>query len=121
MKQKVVSRLREYRGVCRTAEGMRLAFEGLVATDAQDLLEKYQLSQRLERLQRERNLIEKALSCLDPIQRRVVELLDVTPKKGNCARLCEELGREPATVYRWRDKALEKVGQVLFYDSIPQK
>lgn len=121
MKKAVVARLRAYQGVCRIAQGVHLAFEGLVASDVQGVEEKWLLHQRLQSLEREKNLIEQALGALDPVQRKIIEMLDIAPHKGNCARLCELLGREPATVYRWRDQALQKVGQVFLYDSIPKK
>jgi len=118
VKKAVVSRLRGYRGVCRAAEGAQAAFEGIVATDGDGLLEKRQLLQRLNLLEQEKALVERALKCLDPVQRKILEMLDIAPQKGNCARLCDAFGREPATVYRWRDQALQKVAQVLFYDSV---
>lgn len=121
MKKAVVTRLREYAGVCRTAQGVRLAFDGLVASDINGLAEKWRLYQQLQSLEREKEIVEQALRTLDPVQRKIVELLDIDPKKGNCARLCEMLGREPATIYRWRHKALNKVEQVFFYDSISEE
>ena len=118
MKKAVVARLRAYKGVCRTVQGMQMAFDGWVASDARGVAEKWRLHQQLQGLEREKNMVEQALGVLDPIQRKIVEMLDIAPKMGNCALLCEMLGREPATVYRWRDKALQKVGQVFLYDSI---
>ena len=121
MKKASVERLRAYGSVCRTAQGVKLAFDGLVASDIHGLTEKFRLFQQLRALERELELVEQALQTLDPVQRKILQMLDIDPKKGNCARLCDMLGREPATIYRWRDKALSKVGQVFFHDSIPQK
>lgn len=114
MKQAIVKRLRSYSGVCRTVQGIKLAFDGIVAIDAVGMAEKRRLLQELRDLEWEKNVVEQALSTLDPVQRRIVQMLDIEPRKGNCERLCEMLGREQATIYRWRDKALGRVGQVLF-------
>lgn len=120
MRNMTVARLRDHRAVCRAIAGLEVAMEGLSGRDVHGLAEKWRLHQRLQWLRGEKAMVERALDCLTPVERRIVDLLDVTPQKGNCAKLCEELCREPGTVYRWREEALKKVEEV-FYDMVPEK
>lgn len=69
--------------------------------------------QELEQLRCAVKNLEQALQVLTPEERLVVDMLLVRPKKGNAQVLCELLDVEQSSVYRRRDKALKKLGQVL--------
>lgn len=58
--------------------------------------------------------IEKALAVLTPEDRLVLQLLDIAPAIGNGAKLCELFGCEIATVYRRRNRALQRFSEALF-------
>lgn len=72
------------------------------------------LRERLRQVKRWITVTEKALSALDPQERLVVQLLYIMPKKGNVGRLCGMLGCEQSTVYRRRDRALQKFTVALY-------
>lgn len=56
---------------------------------------------------------EKALAVLPPEEYLVVERLYFTPDKGRLVGLCDQLHCEQSTVYRRRDKALERITRAL--------
>lgn len=63
-----------------------------------------------EDLCRSKAYTDKALAALSPEDRMVLQLMVISPAKGNGERLCSVLGCELSTVYRRRDRALR-----LFY------
>lgn len=52
--------------------------------------------------------VEKGLSALDDEERLILERFYIAPARGNVDRLCGELGLEQASVYRRRDRALQR-------------
>lgn len=58
--------------------------------------------------------VEGALQVLTPEERLVAQLLLISPQKGNVQRLCEMLCVEQSSVYRRRERVLEKLEGVLF-------
>ena len=60
------------------------------------------------------DVTHKGLGVLTPEERLVVQMLYIMPKKGNVARLCDLLDCGQSTVYRRRDKALEKFTVALY-------
>lgn len=62
---------------------------------------------------RTKEQVEKALATLSPEDRMVLQLMVISPAKGNSERLCNVLGCEISTVYRRRNKALQN-----FYDGL---
>ncbi len=71
------------------------------------------LRQSLQSVQKELDILEGALQVLNPEERLVAEQLFIYPDKGNVQRLCQILGVEQSSVYRRRDKVLQKVGIAL--------
>lgn len=57
--------------------------------------------------------IEKALRTLTDTERRVVEVFYIHRLKNHIDLLCEELGYEPAHVYRIKDLAILKLAKAL--------
>ena len=78
------------------------------------IAKKLFLRERLRQVKRWLAVTEKGLSALDPQERLVVQLLYIMPKKGNVGRLCGMLGCEQSTVYRRRDRALQKFTAALY-------
>ena len=56
---------------------------------------------------------EQAIQILTPEERLVVDRLYVHPEKGAVQALCELLELEPSSIYRRKDRAVEKLAQVL--------
>ena len=59
-------------------------------------------------------LLENLLNALPDDERRVLELMHVSPGSHAVARLCEELGYESAQIYRVKDRALLHLAQLRF-------
>ena len=71
------------------------------------------LCQRLKSTRQQVALLEGALQVLNPEERIVAEMLLICPQRGNVQRLCEILHVEQSSVYRRRDRAIQKVGTAL--------
>ena len=69
---------------------------------------------RMERLQLELQQLQQAMQLLTPEERLVVQMLVVAPEKNAADKLCEILGVERSSVYRRRERALRKLGEVLY-------
>lgn len=67
----------------------------------------------LEGLRQRVQTVEEALQVLNPEERLVIQMTLICPQRGNVQRLCELLSVEQSSVYRRRDRALEKLGHVL--------
>lgn len=67
----------------------------------------------LEGLRQRVQILEQALQVLNPEERLVIQMMLICPQRGNVQRLCELLAVEQSSVYRRRDRALEKLAQVL--------
>ena len=65
----------------------------------------------MDAVRKELEALEKALGELNPEERLVAEFLLISPQKGNAQRLCEILGVEHSSVYRKREKVLEKIAK----------
>lgn len=72
------------------------------------MAKKTTLRQRLGAVEQWLKLTDKGLRVLTPEERLVLQMLYIAPQKGNIQRLCGLLECEQSTVYRRRDKALEK-------------
>ena len=67
----------------------------------------------ISRLQARLAAFEKAWRSLTREEREILQQLVVDRRRGNAERLCQALDVEPATVYRRRNKALQKLGERL--------
>ena len=65
------------------------------------------------RLQTRLAPLEKAMESLSREEREVLQLLVMDRRRGNVERLCEKYDVEPATVYRRRNRALQKLAERL--------
>ena len=72
------------------------------------IAERDRLKLRLKEIKMEVSCIEKALACLDEMERRTVELIDIQQQKRAIDRLCVEFGYEKTKVYEIHDSALDK-------------
>lgn len=75
--------------------------------------ELYLRLRKAEAMRREVAEVDAALQMLSPAERMVLQMLVVTPERGNTARLCQMLEVEKSTLYRWKKQALKKVKAVL--------
>ena len=67
----------------------------------------------IARLQTRLAPLEKAWRGLRRAEQALLQQLGVDRRRGNAERLCQALDVEPATVYRRRNKALQKLGERL--------
>ena len=61
---------------------------------------------------RDRQCIERVLDAMDDADRMLLEKLYIVPKEGNIGELCQDLGVEKTTVYRWGRKALRRFAAI---------
>ena len=69
--------------------------------------------QEMARLQESLASFEKAWRGLSREEQQILHDLVVDHRRGNVDRLCEALECEPASVYRRRNRALQKLGERL--------
>ena len=67
----------------------------------------------IARLQARVAAFEKAWRGLTREEQEILRALVVENRRGNVERLCGELDCEPATVYRRRNRALQRLGERL--------
>ena len=103
-----ITRLKEYDAMTAAAENLPA---GLALCRREN---RQQLHSRLNNARQWVALTNRALGALTPQEQLVLRLLYIAPQKGNVNRLCELLECEQATVYRRRDKALQKFTMALY-------
>ena len=57
--------------------------------------------------------LERAMAGLDACEREIIEKMYVRPARYACDCVCEKFDIEVASVYRRRNKALQKLARVL--------
>lgn len=57
--------------------------------------------------------LDAAMETLSECERAIIESLVIAPQRGNADKMCEMFDIEPAAVYRRRNKALKKLGELL--------
>jgi len=57
--------------------------------------------------------LETAMETLSECEREIIESLVIAPQRGNADKMCEMFDIEAAAVYRRRNKALKKLGEML--------
>ena len=65
----------------------------------------------MEAARQELERLERALGELNPEERLVAEYMLISPERGNIRRLGQLLGVEQSSVYRRREKVLEKIAK----------
>ena len=79
-----------------------------------NIVKRQELSNALEQTNRWLATFERAMRTLSKEERLVLHRMFILPETGCVQRLCEELGVEQSTVYRKRDKALERFTRSLY-------
>ncbi len=79
-----------------------------------NIVRREELARQLESARAWVALAEGGLAALDEEDRLVLDRFYVHRHKGACERLCEELDREKAQVYRRREKALRRFTLALY-------
>lgn len=69
---------------------------------------RQELQWSLEQARQWMETVSRALGVLDPEERFVLHQLYMYPQTGGVEQICEKLGVEKTSVYRRRDKALQK-------------
>ncbi len=79
-----------------------------------NIVRREELTRQLESSRAWVALAENGLAALDEEDRLVLDRFYIHRHKGACERLCEELDREKAQVYRRRDRALKRFTLALY-------
>lgn len=79
-----------------------------------NIVRREELARQLDSARAWVALTEGGLSALDEEDKLVLDRFYIHRHKGACERLCEELDREKAQVYRRRDKALRRFTLALY-------
>ena len=79
-----------------------------------NIVRREELSRQLESARAWVAMADSGLAALDEEDRLVLDRFYVHRHKGACERLCEELDREKAQVYRRRDRALRRFTLALY-------
>lgn len=108
-----ITRLKEYDAMTAAAQNLPT---GLALCRRET---RQELHSRLNNARQWVALTNRALGALTPQEQLVLRMLYIAPQKGNVNRLCELLGCEQATVYRRRDKALQKFTMALYGKPLP--
>ena len=77
---------------------------------------KHRLEKQLRQLEGQRAAVQnmdEALQSLTPEDRLVLDLLVIAPRSGGGEQLCQMLGLEMSSVYRRKDRALQRLGKAL--------
>lgn len=79
-----------------------------------NLVHRQELQWRLEQAKSWVRTTERAMGVLTAEERLILLRMYISPEKNAPARLCNELGIESSSVYRHRDRALEKFTMALY-------
>jgi len=73
-----------------------------------NLVCRQELQHTLEQVRQWTDTVTHALAALEPEERLVLHRLYIDPREGALEMLCQNLQVEKSSIYRRRDKALEK-------------
>ena len=73
-----------------------------------NIVKRQELENALYQTRRWLSCTDRALRCLSTDERLILQRMFICPEPGCVQMLCQELDVEQSTVYRKRDKALEK-------------
>ena len=79
-----------------------------------NLVQRQELQWTLDQTKCWLDVTERALKALTREERLILQRLYICPEKGAVERLCEELGLEQSSVYRRRDRALQRFAIALY-------
>lgn len=79
-----------------------------------NLLHRQELQNALEQAKLWLCTTDRALSALSPEEKRILDKMLIHPERGGALRLCEELECEQSSIYRKRDRALQKFTIALY-------
>ena len=79
-----------------------------------NLVHRQELSWSLEQAKDWLKMTDRALTILTPEEKLILHRLYIYPERGALDRLCNELGVEHSSIYRKRDKALERFTMALY-------
>lgn len=104
--------LKEYPVLWATAENLQeqIAYKKTAGAEPTEL---EALTQKLLKSKLLIDQLQRGLSSLTEEERLILEWMYINPKKGVTMALCEELEVEVATVYRRRNKAIEKLTRAM--------
>lgn len=75
---------------------------------------RQELQWSLEQARRWVKIVDRGLAVLEPEERLILEQLYMYPQAGALEKLCLDLGVEKTSIYRRRDRALEKFTRALY-------
>lgn len=81
-----------------------------------NLEQRQALTRSLQRARSWLQVTDRAMSALSEEEELILHRLYVCPERGAMGRLCNELGVETSSVYRKRDRALQRFTLALFGD-----
>ena len=79
-----------------------------------NIVKRQELRDALEHTRKWLSCTDRALRGLTKEERQILQRMFIYPEAGNIQRLCQELGVEQSSVYRKRDKALERFTRALY-------
>lgn len=79
-----------------------------------NLVHRQELEWTLQQARSWLKTVSGAFGALTPEEKMVLTRFYIYPEQGGVSRLCEELGVEQSSVYRKRDKALQKFTIALY-------
>ena len=79
-----------------------------------NMVHRQELSHALAQAKSWLSTADRSLGALTPEEKLVLHRLYIYPERGAVDRLCGELGLEQSSVYRKRDKALERFTLALY-------
>lgn len=79
-----------------------------------NLLRRQELETALEHAKLWVSATQRALTALTEEERMILQQMVISPQRGGVAQLCEKLCCEHSSVYRKRDRALEKFTIALY-------
>lgn len=79
-----------------------------------NMAQRQELGWALEQAQKWVDITERGLAVLSPEEKLVLHRFYLYPERGSVERLCMELGVEQSSVYRKRDRALQKFTLALY-------
>lgn len=79
-----------------------------------NLVHRQELQWTLDQTKCWLDVTERALKSLSKEERLILQRLYICPERGAVERLCQELDLEQSSVYRHRDRALQKFAIALY-------